>query len=109
VKKHLLIAAAMLAAMATPLAAKPTPVRSSAVWQDITQLEQDVNRADNRDTISEREAAGMRNQIADIKRDYHRMNANGLSAGEANGLENRIQNLRKRLHNERGDRDHHRG
>lgn len=100
------IGAALLAA---PLSAKPSPVRSSAVWHQIVALEQDVNRADARDTISEREAAGMRAEIGDIKRDYGRKNANGLSQGEANALEARIHRLRQRLQNERHDPDHHRG
>lgn len=98
-----------LALAAAPLSAKPTPVRSSEVWNDIVQLEQDVNRADARDTISEREAAGIRSEIADLKSDYYRLNRNGLTAGEANSLENRIHRLRERLHNERDDRDHHKG
>lgn len=104
------LAVALLAASLTaPLHAAPTPVRSSEVWEDIVALERDVNRADARDTISEREAAGLRSQIADLKGQYRRFNANGLSPNEAQTLENRIHSLRNRLVNERGDRDHHRG
>jgi hypothetical protein len=100
-----LVAAASLAA---PALADPTPVRSAAVWNAITELEQDVNRADSRDTISEREAAGIRSRIGEIKEDYRRWNGNGLTVGEANTLTNRVQAQRNRLHNERNDRDHHR-
>jgi len=89
--------------------AKPTPVRSAEVWAEIQNLEADVNRADARDTISEREAAGIRAQIADIKQTYRRWNGNGLTSGEAAALRNRISAQRNRLQNERHDDDHHRG
>lgn len=104
----------VLALAALPLTlsvaeARNTPVRSTEVWAAIEALEADVNRADARDTISEREAAGIRAQISDIKQTYRRWNANGLTAGEASALNNRIEAQRHRLHNERQDDDHHRG
>lgn len=94
--------------LASPAEAKRTPVRSNAVWSHILNLEADVNRADNRDTISEREAAGMRVQIAELKADYNRLNRNGLTPAQASTLENRIATLRGRLKNERRDADKHR-
>ena len=100
------LAAALLAA---PLAAKPTPARSAHLWHDIVELEQSVNRSDIRDRISEREAAGIRTQIAELKRDYHRLNRNGLTPAEGKALEDRIHRLQARLGNERHDADHHRG
>ena len=56
--RSVLLAAALAAGLTMSVAAeaKPTPVRSGEVWHDIVQLENDVNRADARDTISEREA-----------------------------------------------------
>ncbi len=102
-----LAGAALIAAL--PAAARPTPARSNHVWHDIVQLERDVNRADTRDTISEREAAGLRAQIADLKADYNRLNRNGLSPANAHALERRIHQLRARLGNEKHDPDHHRG
>ncbi len=102
-----LAGAAMLAAL--PAAARPTPIRSNHVWNDIVQLERDVNRADARDTISEREAAGLRAQIAELKADYNRLKRNGLSPANARALENRIHQLRARLGNEKHDPDNHRG
>ena len=103
------LTAALAALSATPLAAKPTPIRSSEVWHDIDELERDVNQADTRDTISEREAAGMRAQITDLKKQFHKKNVGGLTPGEAASLETRIHSLRERLRNERHDPDHHRG
>jgi septal ring factor EnvC (AmiA/AmiB activator) len=105
-----LIAAALFAAgLSAPAVASPAPARASHVWHQIEELEHDVNRTDRRDNISEREAAGLRAQIADLKRQYRRMNANGLTKGEVDALEKRIRNLRARLGNERHDRDQHRG
>jgi hypothetical protein len=106
---HLALIAALAALPAMPLAAKPTPIRSAAVWNDIERLERDVNLADQRDTISEREAAGLRAQIADLKQQYHKKNVGGLTPGEANALQSRIGELRQRLNRERRGPDHHRG
>jgi septal ring factor EnvC (AmiA/AmiB activator) len=105
-----LIAAALFAmGLSAPAIASPTPARADHIWNQIEELQHDVNHTDNRDRISEREAAGLRAQIADLKRQYHRMNANGLTKGEVDALDRRIRNLRSRLGNERQDRDHHRG
>lgn len=100
---------AMVAALAAaPVDARRTPVRSVNVWENIVELERDVNQADNRDTISEREAAGLRAQIAELKADYNRLNRNGMGPAEAGKLQSRINQLRARLKNERRDPDHHR-
>lgn len=107
--RNLALVAALAALPMVPLAAKPTPIRSAEVWNDIERLERDVNLADQRDTISEREAAGLRAQIADLKKQYHKKNAGGLTPGEANALQSRIGELRQRLNRERHDPDHHRG
>ena len=109
--RSVLLAAALAAGLTMSVAAeaKPTPVRSGEVWHDIVQLENDVNRADARDTISEREAAGLRKEMRELKALYRRYNANVLSPAEASTIERRIEKLRHRLRNERHDRDHHRG
>ena len=101
--------ALLAASLCLPLHAAPTPVRSSQVWDHIVELERDVNQADARDTISEREAAELRTQIADLKAQYRRLNADGLTPNETQTLENRIKTLRSRLGNDRRDSDHHRG
>ena len=102
----MLLGASLLAAL--PAEAKRTPIRSNHVWEDIIDLERDVNQADNRDTISEREAAGLRVQISELKADYNRLNRNGLTPAQAGKLESRIHQLRARLKNEKHDVDHHR-
>ncbi|MGH6787903.1 MAG: hypothetical protein ACREBO_13820 [Novosphingobium sp.] len=108
-RSKILLGAALAAGLTVSAAAKPTPARSAAVWADIEALAAEVNRADVRDTISEREAAGLRGEIGELRAQYRRYNANGLSPAEVGTLEARIRTLRGRLGNERADRDGHRG
>ncbi|WP_310533507.1 hypothetical protein [Novosphingobium sp.] len=75
------------------------------IEREITQLERQVNRGDNRDRISEREAAGLRRDVAQLRWTYRSYARNGLSSSEVRTLQNRIQNIRHRLQNERNDRD----
>ena len=109
--KKLILLATLAACLAMPAAvsARPTPIRNNAVHDSIALLEADINRADNNDTISEREAANLRDQLRGLRADYQRMNNNGLTAGETRSLENRIANIRSRLRSERRDVDRHRG
>lgn len=95
--------------LALPASARPTPSRSAHVWQDIEQLDRDIARADTRDTISEREAAGLREEVRELRAQYRRWNANGLTPAEARVLEDRIHRIRARLGNERHDPDRHQG
>jgi hypothetical protein len=75
------------------------------IEREITQLERQVSRNDNRDRISEREAAGLRRDVAQLRWTYRSYARNGLSSSEVRTLQNRIQNIRHRLQNERHDRD----
>ena len=84
------------------------PVRSANVWDDIVQLDRDVDRADRAQTISKREAAGLHAQVIDLKAAYRRMNGNGLTPAEARTLNDRIHRLHMRLGNERHDADRRR-
>ncbi len=95
-------------ALASPALAAPTPVRSAEVWHDINELDRSIDRADQRDTISEREAAGLRAQVRTLRVQYHQLNRGGLTPAEARTLEQRIERLNARLGNERHDTDHRR-
>lgn len=88
--------------------ADATPVRASALWQQIAQLERDVSRAEARKTISRKEAAGLRRDIANLKQQYRRYNVNGISLSEAHSLEQGIAKVRHHLKTERRDDDRHR-
>ena len=86
-----------------------TPVRAQAIRNQIDELDRRIDRNDSRDNISEREAAGLRNQLDELQDLFRRYNSNGLSISEMNTLEDRIRRLRARLGNERRDPGGRRG
>ena len=75
------------------------------IEREIAQLERQVSRNDNRDRISEREAAGLRRDVAQLRWTYRSYARDGLSSREVRTLQDRIQRIRHRLQNERHDRD----
>lgn len=86
-----------------------TPMRAQSIRNQITELERRINRNDSRDNISEREAAGLRNQLGELQDLFRRYNANGLSNSEMDTLQDRIRRLNARLGNERRDPGGRRG
>ena len=82
-----------------------TPARTQAIRSQINQLEQRINRNDNRDRISEREAAGLRREVRDIALQFRAFNRNGLDNREFRTLQIRIDRAKARLQIERNDRD----
>lgn len=96
-------------AVAAPASARPEAGRSTATWNHIVQLERDVNRADARNTVSDREASAIRRDIAAVKQQYRRFSANGINSNEARMIDGRVAQIRQRLHHERRDRDGWRG
>lgn len=80
-----------------------TPARAEAIRNQIAMLEQRVNRSDNRDRISEREAWGLRREVRDIREQFRMFNRDGLNDREFRILQNRIDRARDRLHFERTD------
>jgi len=105
----LTVAAAIGLATAAPVQAKWTPIRAEHIRSEIDALEAHVNRADNRDRISEREARDLRRRIADLRGQFHRFNANGLNQAETRKLQARIDKLRARLRMEKHDWNRHAG
>lgn len=79
--------------------------QSHAIRQRIDELQQMVNRNDRRERISEREAAGLRRDVAHLRETYRAMNRDGLSVRESRLLTQRINAVRERLRYERFDRD----
>lgn len=77
---------------------------NSQVWQEIAELDRKIDRADWRNTISEREAAGLHRQVRDLKQDFRRLSANGLDRGEARRLTQRTEQIERLLRHERRDR-----
>lgn len=98
---------AALALISTPALAAWTPARADMVRDDINALDADIDRADNNDTISEREAADLRQRVKGLRDQFQRMNANGLTRQEVRKLESRTNYIRSRLRMERVDWDRH--
>lgn len=98
---------ALLASMAVGAvsAEARTPARAEAIRNQIAQLDRAVDRSDERDRISEREAAGIRRDIRDLRWQFRNYNRDGLNNREMSLLESRIHSIRARLHMERRDRD----
>ncbi len=103
-------AAAAMAFSATAAQAQMgyTPGRANAIRNQIEELQRRVERNDNRDRISEREAAGLRRDVRNLRYQFRDFNRDGLSRREWNTLQNRISNIRQRLRIERRDWDNRR-
>lgn len=86
-----------------------TPVRADNVRFQLAELQHRVDRSDRHDRISEREARGLRRDIADAREQFRRYNRDGLDHGEYRHLQARIDRIRDRLHMERADWDGRRG
>ena len=76
---------------------------ANAIATQIDQLQRRVARSDGRDRISEREAAGLRNAVYQLRIQFRDYNRNGLSQREARYLQDRINQIRSRLQYERQD------
>jgi hypothetical protein len=85
-----------------------TPGRSNAIRNQIEELDRRIDRSDNRNRISEREAAGLRRDVRNLRFQFRDFNRNGLSRGEWNTLQRRIDGIRVRLRIERRDWDNRR-
>jgi predicted RNase H-like nuclease (RuvC/YqgF family) len=82
-----------------------TPGRANAIRAQIDDLQRRIERNDNRDRVSEREAAGLRREIRDIRDQFRVFSRDGLNNREFRTLEVRIDRLKARLRVERNDRD----
>ena len=78
---------------------------ANAIATQIEQLQRRVTRNDGRDRISEREAAGLRNAVYQLRMQFRDYNRNGLTQREARYLQDRINQVRSRLQYERNDND----
>ena len=78
---------------------------ANAIAVQIDQLQRRVARSDGRDRISEREAAGLRNAVFQLRMQFRDYNRNGLSQRESRYLQDRINQIRSRLQYERRDND----
>ena len=71
--------------------------------QQISQLEQRIERSAQRRAISAREYRALRQHAANLRQRLDRFARNGLSRGEVQDISDRIDNLRDRIRDERRD------
>lgn len=79
------------------------------VQSEISQLANRINVAQQRGTISPREAQGLRRQAVTVQRNYRSYSRNGLTRREVTVLQNQVATIRNNLRVERRDRDGRRG
>ena len=73
------------------------------VEQQLHQIRQRIERAEDRDRISNREREQLLRQVFQVDRLYARYRRNGLTRWEMQDIQNRIQHLRQRFRWERQD------
>ena len=102
-----LASATLLAA--APASAQPgwrlQPGVQREIQQDINQLDRRITRAEQRRTISRREAFGLRRDANEIRRTYARYSRNGLDRQEVRDLQRRVNQVHMRLRYEQRDWD----
>jgi hypothetical protein len=86
-----------------------TPARSAQIRQEINQLNNQIDRAAQRRTISPREASGLRQQARSVQRLYASYLRGGLTRAEVMTLQTRVNQVRVALRMERLDWDNRRG
>lgn len=86
-----------------------TPARSAQIRQDINSLNNAIDRAAARRTISPREATGLRQKARSVQRLYRQYQRGGLTRTEVRTLQNQVNSVRVALRMERRDWDGRRG
>lgn len=104
-----LVATALSAVPASAQAWRLRPAVRTQIQSDINQLDNQIQRASQRQRISRREATGLRREANRLQRTYNQYSRNGLTRAEVTTLESRINGLRQRLRLERRDWDGRRG
>lgn len=74
-----------------------TPMRADQIRAQINWLQTRIDRRDNRNRISEREARALRNDVRQLQGTFRAYNRNGLDRREIGVLNNRIENIRMRM------------
>lgn len=82
-----------------------TPERTGAIRNQIWQLARAVDRADQRNTITDREAYRLHRQVRNLQYNYNRYNRGGLTMWEVRSLQNEVNRVRQQLRMSRLDWD----
>lgn len=114
--RKVLIPAIMAGAMvaAAPASAQWNGQRGPAgatfqIRGEMEQLSQAISRAEQRRTISHREALSLRRQLTQVQRNYNAYARGGLDRREVAMLNSQLENVRRGLRAERRDTDRRRG
>lgn len=112
--RKLLISIAMLSATAAAVPASAQawriqPVVQRQIQSDIDQLQNQIQRAQQRRTISAREAVGLRRDAVNVQRLYNGYVRNGLTRAEVTTLQAQVNRVHARLRLEKRDWDGRRG
>lgn len=104
------MASATMAAMpASAQAWRVQPGVQREIQSDINQLQNQIQRAQLRHTISQREAAGLRRDATRLQRTYNDYLRGGLNRAEVSALQTQVNRIHVRLRLERRDWDGRRG
>lgn len=82
-----------------------TGERVGAIRNQIWQLDRAIDRADQRNTITNREARQLKRQTRVLRNNYNRFARNGLSLQEVRILQNEVNRVRQQLRLSRLDWD----
>ena len=101
------------AVVATPASAQgwfqPRPnVAHSQIRAEMNQLANQISRAEQRRTISTREAQALRRQMIQVQRNFANYSRNGIDRREQATLNNQLAQVRRGLRLERRDYDNRR-
>ncbi|OCC23256.1 hypothetical protein MB02_11445 [Croceicoccus estronivorus] len=102
------LALAAAAILATPATAATGMHGRADIGRDIAQLDRQIDRAEQRDLISWREATRLHKQVDRIETLHARYARGGFTNGELRILNSRVDTVKRQLHLERSDRNNHR-
>lgn len=109
--RKFLISAAVLSASlaaAAPATAAQNYRGGDNIKQQLDQIEDRIERAEQRRAISHREAQQLDNRVDRLEDLYDRYRRNGLTRNERQDLQQRINSLRQQIRFERNDGNRHR-
>lgn len=99
------LALAAAATLATPASAAPGMRGGWQIGKEISQLERQVERAQQRRLISWNEATRLHRQVDQLQNLHTRYARGGFTNAELRILDNRIDNVKRQLRFERFDRN----
>ncbi|MXP25564.1 hypothetical protein GRI39_05845 [Altererythrobacter indicus] len=91
------LALAAALALTTPAMAAPARYNDSGITSQITQLDWQINRAEQRRIISNREAQSYHRELNQVQKLNRQLSRNGLSGNEAKLLDNKLQRIKGKL------------